>query len=103
MVVMVLERVSPSLRGELTRWLLEVRTGTFLGSPSALVRDRLWRLVGEKLGEGGAVLAWSDNSEQGFSLAFTGDPTRELVVYEGLQLVRRLVERAGDEEATPAE
>ncbi|MBA3516457.1 MAG: type I-E CRISPR-associated endoribonuclease Cas2, partial [Rhizobiales bacterium] len=31
MVVMMLERVSPSLRGELTRWLIEPKTGVFVG------------------------------------------------------------------------
>ena len=42
MLVMVLENVPPSLRGELTRWLIEPRPGVFVGHVSALVRDRLW-------------------------------------------------------------
>ena len=32
MVVMILERVPPSLRGELTRWMLELRAGVFVGT-----------------------------------------------------------------------
>ena len=38
MVVMILERVPVLLRGELTRWLLEVRAGVFVGTMSAGVR-----------------------------------------------------------------
>lgn len=52
MVVLVLERVPVSLRGELTRWLLEVRAGVFVGDVSAMVREKLWELVEEKAREG---------------------------------------------------
>ena len=41
-MVMLLERVSPGLRGELTRWLLELKAGVFVGRVSAMVRERLW-------------------------------------------------------------
>ena len=48
MIVMVIERVPTSLRGELTRWLLEPRAGVFVCEVSALVRDKLWELVEDK-------------------------------------------------------
>jgi CRISPR-associated protein Cas2 len=41
MVVLVLERVPVSLRGELTRWMLEIRSGVFVGTLTSVVRDRL--------------------------------------------------------------
>lgn len=43
MVVIVLEKVPRGLRGELTRWLVELDTGVFVGQLSATVRDLLWR------------------------------------------------------------
>src|ERR1039457_2863556 len=43
MVVLVLERVPPGLRGELTRLMLEIRSGVFVGTLTSVVRDRLWR------------------------------------------------------------
>jgi len=43
MVVMILERVPASLRGELTRWLLELRAGVFVGTLKPVVRRKLWR------------------------------------------------------------
>ena len=45
MLVMIVERRPKSLRGALSRWLMEVRPGVFLGNPSQRVRDELWRKV----------------------------------------------------------
>ena len=42
---MTLEKVPDSLRGELSRWLLEVQTGVYVGAVSATVRDLLWDKV----------------------------------------------------------
>ena len=42
MVVIILEKVSASLRGELSRWLIEPKPGVFIGHVSAMVRDKLW-------------------------------------------------------------
>ncbi len=42
MIVMILERVPVSLRGELTRWLLEHILVCSWDMSSAMVRDRLW-------------------------------------------------------------
>ena len=55
MLVMILEKVPVSLRGELSRWLIEPKTGVFLGSPSARVRDELWDLARKKC-KGGLVM-----------------------------------------------
>jgi len=52
MVIMVLESVPTSLRGELTRWMAEVQTGVFVGAIGALVRDLLWEKCRAKLRDG---------------------------------------------------
>ena len=88
MVVMVLERVSPSLRGELTRWLLETRAGVFVGNVSAEVRDRLWERACKGRGSGAGVLIHRAPTEQGFATQVCGEPGREIVDFEGLTLVR---------------
>jgi len=87
-MVLVLERVPTSLRGELTRWLLEPRTGVFVGNVSAQVRDLLWLRVRERLGDGGAMLVHNADTEQGFAVRAIGDPSRELADYDGMTLVR---------------
>lgn len=87
MTIFVLERVPVSLRGELTRWLLEPHTGVFVGRPSALVREKLWDLICEKQGTGAAVMVWSADTEQGFSMRASGKTARMLRDFEGLTLV----------------
>lgn len=88
MTVFVLERVSASVRGELTRWLLEPKTGVFVGRVSALVRDKLWEMVCEKAGTGAVLLINHADSEQGFSLRTSGRTSRAVIGFEGLALVR---------------
>ncbi len=100
MVIFILERTPSGVRGELTRWLLEPKAGVFLGLVSAEVRDRLWDHVIGRLGEhddsdASAVLVYSADNEQGFAFRIHGDPAREVVDFEGLELVRlRPIERA---------
>ena len=89
MTIFVLERVSASLRGELTRWMLEPHVGVFVGRPSALVREKLWDLICEKQGVGAAVMVWGADTEQGFSMRTTGKTARQLRDFEGLTLVSR--------------
>jgi CRISPR-associated protein Cas2 len=87
MVVMVLEKVSVSMRGQLTRWLLEPHSGVFVGHVSALVRDQLWEKCAQGKGAGGVIQIWSTNNEQHFAMRMAGDTKRLLVENEGLQLV----------------
>jgi CRISPR-associated protein Cas2 len=87
MVVFILERVPATVRGEMSRWLIEPRHGVFIGDVSAMVRDRLWALVGEKVKAGGALLLHSSPGEQGFKARSLGDTTRSLTDNEGLTLV----------------
>ncbi|MBI3946601.1 MAG: type I-E CRISPR-associated endoribonuclease Cas2 [Armatimonadetes bacterium] len=88
MVVLILERVPASLRGELSRWMIEPRVGVFVGTLSALVRDKLWERVADNPRVGGAMLLYRSNTEQGFAVRTAGDPDRSLVDFEGLMLVR---------------
>ena len=45
MTVIVLTACPAGLRGDLTRWLLEIAPGIFVGHISARVRERLWLRV----------------------------------------------------------
>ena len=87
MVVIVLEKVPPPLRGHLTRWMLEVSSGVFVGRLSALVRDLLWEKCQLKAAGGHGTLMYRTNTEQGFVLEMFGDSKRSVMDYDGLQLV----------------
>jgi len=88
MVVMVLENVPVSLRGELTRWLIEPHAGVFVGHVNAMVRDRLWDKCCKAKRAGGVVQIWSTNTEQRFKMRAHGNAQREIVEFDGLQLIR---------------
>lgn len=88
MVVMILEKVPTSLRGELTRWLIEPHTGIFVGHVNAMVRDRLWDKCCQAKRAGGVVQIWSTNTEQRFRMRAAGDTKRDVVDFDGLQLIR---------------
>ena len=87
MVVLILSAAPASLRGSMTRWLLEVSPGVFVGHLSARVREQLWELIRENLGEGRALLIWSVRSEQRFAVASLGHE-REPVDIEGCLVMR---------------
>ncbi|MER3445118.1 MAG: type I-E CRISPR-associated endoribonuclease Cas2 [Meiothermus sp.] len=87
MVVIVLEKVPKTLRGELSRWMLEVSTGVFVGSVSAIVRDLLWEKCIAKKTAGRCCQLYRTNNEQGFAIRTHGDTTRTLVDFDGLTLV----------------
>ena len=89
MLVMILEKVPRGLRGELSRWMIEPRSGVFIGNVSALVRDKLWQKATKQTKSGGGILQiWGSNNEQGFSIRTWGDTSRQVVDFEGLNLVR---------------
>jgi CRISPR-associated protein Cas2 len=86
--VIVLTNCPAGLRGFLTRWLLEISAGVFIGNPSARIRDVLWDEVQHYAGQGRALLAHTTNNEQGYTFR-THDHAWHPVDHEGLTLIRR--------------
>ncbi len=87
MMVLVIDRAPAKLRGELTKWLLEVKPGVFVGKVSAMVRENLWAKVYDMENISGAVLLYSMNNEQGFQMEMCGEPNRRVININGLQLI----------------
>ena len=56
-----------SLRGDLTKWLVEINTGIYVGNVNAKVREELWKRICENINLGQATMVYSTNNEQGFS------------------------------------
>ena len=78
MLVMILEKVPTSLKGELSRWLIEPKAGVFLGSPTARIRDKLWDKAIRKRKHGYVLQIWSDSSPQGYGFRSEGDSCRQM-------------------------
>ena len=85
---MILEKVPTGLRGELSRRLVEPKSGIFVGDVSARIRDILWERAIEKGRGGGVIQIWSAKTEQKFDMRMYGDTSREVVEAEGLKLIR---------------
>lgn len=88
MVVVVLTACPAGLRGFLTRWLLEVSAGVFVGVVSTRVREELWLKIVDMLKDGRALLVFSDDSEQGYSFV-AHQHHWEVRDLDGLTLMRR--------------
>lgn len=88
MVVIVVENAPEKLRGEMTRWLLEVKPGVFVGQVSATVREKLWQKISKDGHLIGALLIFSSDTEQGFFINLFGDPRRTIEDIDGIQLVK---------------
>ena len=70
-----------------TRWLMEVKPGVLVGNISAMVREKLWDKVNQDSERRGAVLLYSMNTEQGFAMKMCGEPKRQIVDFDGIQLI----------------
>ena len=88
MVVIILENATDKLRGILTRWMIEVKPGVFVGTLNTVVRGKIWDIVKENTLQG-ALLVYSKNNEQGYCIEMYGEPTRSVIDLDGLQLIKR--------------
>ena len=96
MLVIVVENAPPRLRGRLAIWLLEVRSGVYVGKISRRVREMRWDTVEKGIEDGNDVMVWSTNTESGYDVMTFGKNRRIPVEMDGLKLVSFLPENAVD-------
>lgn len=87
MMVIVLEAAPPALRGRLGIWLVEVRSGVYVGCLSAKVREMIWENIEAGLLDGNAVMIWKSCTESGFEFRTKGLNRRTPIMMDGIQLV----------------
>jgi CRISPR-associated protein Cas2 len=87
--VIVLIAVAEGLRGHLTRWMVEVAAGVFVGNPSSRIRDRLWVLLADRVGGGQAIMIEPANNEQGWAVRTAGRDRWQPIDLDGLILMAR--------------
>ena len=86
MIVISVSRVSGALKGDLTKWLMEIDTGVFVGRVSARVREELWTKIANNIGGGRAIMVYNVKNEQGYTFR-TLNTDRIPVDYDGLTLI----------------
>lgn len=88
MVVIMLETAPIPLRGELTKWMLETKTGVFVGNINALVRMKLWQKILDFDKNINALMIFGAKNEQGFDILMNGEPKRGVIDIEGIKLIK---------------
>ena len=89
MLMMTMTECPAQLRGELTRWLLEIRPHVYVGHVNARVRDQLWAKACDKIKDGSVLQIWNTANEQGFTMRSWNEPTYRVRDFEGILLVER--------------
>ena len=88
MIVVTLTDCPSRLRGDLSKWLLEINTGVYVGQINQRVREELWKRICDNLPRGRATMVYSANNEQRMEFR-VHNTTWQPVDYEGLTLMRR--------------
>lgn len=99
MVVIVVAACPVGLRGHLTRWLMEISTGVFVGRVSTRVRGLLWVRVVEMVKTGRAIMVYASDNEQGLGFQVHNHDWTPIDI-DGLTLMLRPAEGPGDVGAT---
>ena len=87
MTVIAMDAAPEGVRGELTRWFLELKPGVFIGKVNTRIRDLLWERICQTDAADGAVMAYAAPNEQGFSMRVFGVPKRRVKDFEEIQLI----------------
>ena len=88
MTVIVLTDCPPRLRGDLTKWLMEINTGVYVGNLNQRIRDALWDRICEHVKGGRATMVYRAGNEQHMQFR-VHNTTWEPVDFDGLTLMRR--------------
>lgn len=97
MVVVSLTNCPPKLRGDITKWLVEINAGVYVGRINARVRDELWQRICENIHDGRATMVFGANNEQGMDF-YVHNTTWYPVDYDGIKLMMRPGEAADQDE-----
>ena len=86
LTIITLRNSTPSLRGDLSKWMQEIATGVYVGNFNPRVREHLWKRVTENVGNGEATLSYSCRNEIGYNFE-THNAKREVIDFDGIPLV----------------
>lgn len=102
MIVLVLTACPPGLRGYITRWMLEVSAGVFVGHVSKRVRELMWKRTVEMVGSGRAIMVFSARNEQRLDFLVHGHHWEPIDV-DGIRLMLRPAETEAMNSHTPGD
>lgn len=103
MLVMVLERAPPKMRGYCSSWALQVATGVYVANLPTKTRESIWEQIVEWAEpETRVVMVWSSGkTEQGLDYRILGNPRRTITDREGLLISTWIPLEDNDENLSP--
>lgn len=87
MIVVSMTKCPPKLRGDLSKWLLEINTGVYVGHVSARVRDALWKRICENIADGQATMVFNAQNEQHMDF-YVHNSEWKPVDFDGIMLMK---------------
>lgn len=87
-VTVVLSDCPQKLRGDMTKWFVEINTGVYVGNLNSRVRDEVWDRITENIGHGHATMVFSTSGEQKIDFR-VHNAYWEPVDFDGIKLMRR--------------
>lgn len=87
MIVVTLSSCPRSLKGDITKWLIEISPGVYVGNLSARVREKLWVRIEETVKDGLATMVYSARNEQKLQFLTHGTPWKP-VDLDGVVLMK---------------
>jgi CRISPR-associated protein Cas2 len=93
MIILILEHAPASLRGHLSRWLLQLKPGVFVGNVSARIRDVIWEKVQHYEKPVDGILLFKSNTEQGFRIRTWGSTWYEVCDLDGFYVTKHSVHK----------
>ncbi len=88
MIIVTMTDCPIGLRGDLTKWLLEISPGVFVGQTSARVRDKLWERIKDTTKNGRVTMVYNTNNEQRLDFR-VHNSTWEPIDFDGIKLILR--------------
>lgn len=86
MIVVCVTNCPPKLRGDLSKWLLEINTGVYVGNVSARVREALWKRICENIVNGQATMVFHAKNEQHMDF-YVHNTTWKPIDFDGIRLM----------------
>ena len=87
MIVVSMTNCPPKLRGDLSKWLLEINTGVYVGHVNARVRDALWKRICDNILDGQATMVFTTNNEQHMDF-YVHNTSWRPVDFDGIKLMK---------------
>lgn len=92
MIIVISENLPQRVKGILCIWLLEVKTGIFVGNLNSKIEDRILKFLNQYMKSNSDILIVRNNDKdttQGFNIHYPYNSKNKLINISGLQLIQK--------------